>query len=131
MSATPSASSAARAASSRLPHGVINMGVMAAPNRSVIKARVERVERVDDHGRRFLAVKVISAQSLEGGLFVRAGDTARVIAAADDPQLGAAHVFSAEVEYVGGPQGGNLQLLCLHSSTSVRDDDEQASRAEE
>lgn len=89
------------------------MGVMAAPNRSVITARVEDLERVPGQPKWYFAVTVIAAESIEGGLFVRAGDPARVFVVADDPGLAPGEEFRAEVEYVGGPGGGELQLLRL------------------
>ncbi len=89
------------------------MNVMAAPNRCVITARVDRVEVVEGQPKWYLPVEVLSAEAIEGGLFVHAGDLARVFAVGDEPPLRSGDVFRAEVEYVGGPGGGELQLLRL------------------
>jgi hypothetical protein len=90
-----------------------SMNVMAAPNRSVITARTGRVEVVEGQPKWYLTVEVLGAEAIEGGLFVRAGDVARVFVVGDKPPLRNGDVFRAEVEYIGGPGGGELQLLRL------------------
>lgn len=89
------------------------MNVMAAPNRSSITARTGRVEAVEGEPKWYLTVDVLDAEAIEGGLFVRAGETARVFVVGERPHLRSGDVFRAEVEYIGGPKGGQLQLLQL------------------
>lgn len=87
------------------------MGVMAAPNRSRMTARVSGIEAVEGQPKWYLSVEVLEAEAIEGGLFVRAGEHARVFVVGEQPDLHAGDVFRAEVEYLGGPGGGELQLL--------------------
>ena len=89
------------------------MNVMAAPNRSVIRARTELVEVVEGQPKWYLTVAVLEAEAVDGGLFVRAGETARVFAVGSRPPINSGDEFRAHVEYIGGPEGGELQLLAL------------------
>ncbi|MFB9733274.1 hypothetical protein [Ornithinimicrobium kibberense] len=89
---------------------VVDVNVMAAPNRSRIRARVDAVEPVEDQPKCYFTVDVLEARAESGGLFVRQGDSARMFVVGDEPGLRAGDVFEAEVEYLGGPQGGQLQL---------------------
>ena len=88
--------------------------MMAAPNRSRITARVEeRTEPEAGAPKWYLTVDVVDAAPIEGGLFVHPGDKARVFVVGEEPDLWPDDVFTAEVEYLGGPFGGELQLLRL------------------
>jgi hypothetical protein len=89
------------------------MNVTAAPNRSVITARTELVEVVEGQPKWYLTVSVLGAEAVTGGLFVHAGDTARVFAVGSRPPIQDGDEFRAEVEYIGGPGGGELQLITL------------------
>jgi hypothetical protein len=89
------------------------MNVMAAPNRSVITARTELVEGVEGQPKWYLTVEVLGAESVEGGLFVRAGETARVFVVGKRPPIDVGDEFRAQGEYIGGPGGGELQILAL------------------
>ena len=64
-------------------------------------------------------------------MFVHPGDTARVFVVGDEPDLRPDDVFTAEVEYLGGPAGGELQLLRLEDRSglglSLRRDDRPTS----
>ena len=87
---------------------------MAAPNRSRITARVEApIEAVSGAPKWYLTVNVVDVAPIEGGVFVHPGETARVFVVGDEPDLRPDDVFTAEVEYLGGPAGGELQLLWL------------------
>lgn len=103
------------------------MNVMAAPNRSSITARTARVEGVEGEPKWYLTVEVLDATPIQGGLFVRAGETARVFVVGEMPRLRAGDVFRAEVEYIGGPGGGQLQLLEL-GDVRPGPDDSQSSK---
>ena len=88
--------------------------MMAAPNRSRITARVaERTEPDLGVPKWSFTVEVTEATPIDGGLFVRPGDTARLFAVGEEPDLWPDDVFTAEVEYLGGPFGGELQLVRL------------------
>ncbi len=98
------------------------MNVMAAPNRSRITARTTAVETVLGQPKWYFSVDVLEAEPVEGGLFVHAGETARAFAVGEQPDLREGDVFSAEVEYLGGPDGGELQLLRVDDVRHERDD---------
>jgi hypothetical protein len=92
----------------------MRLRMMAAPNRSRITARVdERTEPDPGVPKWSFTVDVTEAMPIEGGLFVRPGDTARLFAVGEDPGLQPGDEFTAEVEYLGGPFGGELQLIAL------------------
>lgn len=98
---------------------VIQVNVMAAPNRSAIVARVERAEgpqNPQDPHKWSMTVSVSDATPMEGGLFVRPGDVAEVFTTESDPGLHPGDEFRAEVEFIGGPTGGTLRLLELQST---------------
>jgi hypothetical protein len=92
----------------------MRLRMMAAPNRSRITARVdERSDPEPGVPKWSFTVDVTEAMPIEGGLFVRPGDTARLFAVGEDPGLQPGDEFTAEVEYLGGPFGGELQLIAL------------------
>lgn len=89
-------------------------GVSAAPNRSRITGSVSSVEpSTTSHGKWYLTVDVQDAEAIEGGLFARPGTPARVFAFGAAPPVAANQTISAEVTYLGGPTGGEFQLLRL------------------
>lgn len=89
-------------------------GVSAAPNRSRITGRVARVEpSATSAGKWYLIVGIQDAEAIEGGLFAHSGDEARVFTFGDSPPVDVDQVISAEVEYLGGPTGGEFQLIRL------------------
>jgi hypothetical protein len=57
-----------------------------------------------------MLVDILDAVPITGGLFVRAGSKARVFAFGDRAPLEEGQEFVGEVEYVGGPFAGELQL---------------------
>jgi hypothetical protein len=90
--------------------------VSAAPNRSEITALVKRVERSPSSlGKWYLIIDILGARAIEGGLFARVGTEARVFTFGDRPTVEPGDVFTGEVEYLGGPRGGELQLHRLTS----------------
>ena len=89
-------------------------GVSAAPNRSRITGFVSSVEpSTTSQGKWYLTVDVQDAEAIEGGLFARPGTPARVFAFGATPPVAADQTISAEVTYLGGPTGGEFQLLRL------------------
>jgi hypothetical protein len=89
-------------------------GVSAAPNRSRITGFVSSVDpSTTSQGKWYLTVDVQDAEAIEGGLFARPGTPARVFAFGATPPVAADQTISAEVTYLGGPTGGEFQLLRL------------------
>ena len=89
-------------------------GVSAAPNRSRITGRVARVEAsATSAGKWYLIVEIQDAEAIDGGLFARPGNEARVFAFGDQPPVVAGQMISAEVEYLGGPTVGEFRLIRL------------------
>lgn len=89
-------------------------GVSAAPNRSWITGRVARVEpSATSEGKWYLIVEVQDAEAIEGGLFTHSGEEARVFTFGLAPPVDVGQVISAELEYLGGPTGGEFQLIRL------------------
>jgi hypothetical protein len=89
-------------------------GISAAPNRSTITGHVIGVEpSATSMGKWYLIVQIRDAVAIAGGLFARPGLDARVFTFGDAPQVAVGDVISAEVEYLGGPTGGEFQLLRL------------------
>jgi hypothetical protein len=96
--------------------------VSAAPNRSRISGTVARVEpSPTSAGKWYLVVAVQHAEAITGGLFARPGDEARVFAFGDAPPVRASDRISAEVEFIGGPTGGEFQLINLLGESSPDD----------
>jgi hypothetical protein len=93
--------------------------VSAAPNRSRISGRVTRVEpSATSVGKWYLIVEIHEAEAIEGGLFARPGTEARVFTFGEAPPAQADGIISAEVEYLGGPTGGEFQLIRLLGETT-------------
>jgi hypothetical protein len=89
-------------------------GVSAAPNRATVTGRVARVEpSATSANKWYLTVEVATATAIEGGLFAHPGDDARVFTFGDAPPVETGASISAEVEYLGGPTGGEFQLIRL------------------
>ncbi len=89
-------------------------GVSAAPNRSRITGLVSSVEpSTTSQGKWYLTVDVEEVEAIEGGSFLRPGTPARVFAFGATPPVAADQTISAEVTYLGGPTGGEFQLLRL------------------
>ncbi len=84
--------------------------VMAAPNRARITARVDGADSVPGQPKWYWTTTVLEATSITGGLFVHPGDVARVFCVGERAPLDVGDRFTAEVEFIGGPGGGELQL---------------------
>ena len=95
-------------------------GVSTAPNRATIEGRVERVEPSSSSvGKWYITVAVSAASAIEGGLFARVGEEARVFTFGDAPPVQAGSTVRAEVEYLGGPTGGEFRLVRLVASSTT------------
>lgn len=95
-------------------------GVSAAPNRARIEGRVERIEPSSSSvGKWYLMVAVSAARAIEGGLFARVGEEARVFTFGDGSPVEVGSTIVAEVEYAGGPTGGEFRLIRLLASTTT------------
>jgi hypothetical protein len=90
--------------------GVAVTSVSAAPNRARIRARVDGVESVPGAPKWYWTTTILDAESITGGLFAHPGDVARVFAVGVRPPLEVGDTFTAEVEYIGGPERGEFQL---------------------
>ena len=89
-------------------------GVSAAPNRARITGFVGQVEpSTTSDGKWYLTVDVETAESIEGGLFAHPGSQARVFTFGSASPVDAGRSITAEVEYLGGPTGGEFQLIRL------------------
>ncbi len=105
-------------------------GVSAAPNRSRITGLVSRVEpSTTSEGKWYLTVEIRDAEAIEGGLFARPGTPARVFTFGAAPPVDADQEISAEVAYLGGPTGGEFQLIRLLGGQG--DEAETAGRSDE
>ena len=83
----------------------------AAPNRARIRARCEDVRLSPQSARKcLLRLRLDEVQTLRGGQFLEAGQTvdAFVFDLTSPPEAG--DTIRAEAEYLGGPQGGPVQL---------------------
>ena len=87
--------------------------VSAGPNRARIRARVDGAESVPGAPKWYWTTTVLDAASIEGGLFVHVGDIARVFSVGERAPLEVGDTFTAEVEFIGGPSGGEFQLHTL------------------
>ena len=86
-------------------------GVMAAPNRCRIKARVLHVEQSSTYPDKWLLeLEIIESHDMSGPNFARVGKN--VEGFSFGPAWGAPPqaVIAAEAEYIGGVQGGQFQL---------------------
>ena len=70
-------------------------------------------------GKWYLTLAVSAASAIEGGLFARVGEEARVFAFGDDSPVPAGSTVIAEVEYLGGPTGGEFRLVRLLASSTT------------
>lgn len=96
-------------------------GVSAAPNRARIAGRVAHVEpSATSEAKWYLTVEVASASAIEGGLFAHPGGEARVFTFGGAPPVESGASISAEVEYFGGPMGGEFQLIRLLDAQDER-----------
>ena len=66
-----------------------------------------------------MTVAVSAASAIEGGLFARVGEEARVFTFGDAPPVQAGSTVRAEVEYLGGPTGGEFRLVRLVASSTT------------
>ena len=86
--------------------------VMAAPNRSRIKAKVLQTEPSARFADKWhLELEILESEDLEGPNFARVGETAQGVAFEQGGAIAAGDVISAEAEFVGGPRGGQFRLF--------------------
>jgi hypothetical protein len=86
-------------------------GVMAAPNRAKIKARVLRVEQSPQYSDKWhLELEILASQNVSGPNFARIGEKVQGFAFGPAWEAPPPAIIEAEVEYIGGPQGGQFQL---------------------
>jgi len=93
-------------------------GIMGAPNRALVTARVKSVRPAENApGKWQLELEFEATESLEGGHFARVGERADAFTFVGDSVAERLKSVAenegsvkAEVEYLGGPQGGVFQL---------------------
>lgn len=86
-------------------------GVMAAPNRSEIKAQVLRVERSPTFPDKWqLGLRILESKSLSGPNFARVGEEAEGFTFGNTLDVSPGSTITAQAEFIGGAHGGQFQL---------------------
>jgi hypothetical protein len=86
-------------------------GVMGAPNRCWIQARVLEVEQSSAFPDKWmLELEILETKDREGPNFAHVGDEVKGFTFSDEGFLSGGDTIAAEAEYVGGPRGGQFQL---------------------
>jgi hypothetical protein len=86
-------------------------GVVAAPNRSRIKARVLHVEQSSTYPDKWLLeLEIIESQDVSGPNFARVRKTVEGFSFGPAWEAPPQAIIEAEAEYIGGAQGGQFQL---------------------
>ena len=101
-----------------MPEPPKSPGVMAAPNRALVTARVRSCEPAENiPGKWLLEVEFEASENRQGANFARVGESADAFTFVEGPivdQLrsaaGSGGRIRAEAEYLGGPEGGSFQL---------------------
>jgi hypothetical protein len=85
--------------------------MLAAPNRSRIRAVVQHAEKLPDSPAKWaLRLRLESVEVLYGGAFIHEGEDVEGFAFDLPEPLALGAVLVAEAEYIGGARGGTLQL---------------------
>jgi hypothetical protein len=86
-------------------------GVMAAPNRCRIEAKVLSVEQDSSFSDKwYLEMNILETQDLEGPNFARVGQTVKGFAFDLSPEVSPDTLITAEAEFVGDERGGQFRL---------------------
>ncbi|MGB7924388.1 MAG: hypothetical protein WCF57_14180 [Pyrinomonadaceae bacterium] len=86
-------------------------GVMAAPNRSRIKAKVLNVEQSAKYPDKWhLELEILEASGMGGPNFARVGQKAEGFSFGPSWDAPPPAIIEADAEYIGGAQGGQFQL---------------------
>jgi hypothetical protein len=86
-------------------------GVMAAPNRARIQARVLRAEQsTQDPEKWQLELEILASQTVSGPNFARVGEKVQGFTFGPAWEVPAQTIIEAEAEYIGGPHAGQFQL---------------------
>ena len=86
-------------------------GVMAAPNRSRIKAKVLSVEQSAKYPDKWhLEFEVLESSDVSGPNFARVGQKAEGFSFSPAWDAPPQTIIEADAEYIGGAQGGQFQL---------------------
>lgn len=86
-------------------------GVMAAPNRSRIKAKVLRVEQSAKYPDKWhLKLEILESKDVSGPNFARVGQKAEGFTFGSAWEAPPPAIIEADAEYIGGAQGGQFQL---------------------
>ena len=86
-------------------------GVMAAPNRSQIKAKVLSLEQSSEYPDKWIFdLEIIESKSLSGPNFAHVGEKAEGFAFDPLPALSSGDVIDGEAEFLGDERGGKFRL---------------------
>jgi hypothetical protein len=86
-------------------------GVMAAPNRSRIKARVLHVEQSSTYPDKWLLeLEILESHDVSGPNFARVGTNVEGFSFGPAWDAAPQAIIEAEAEYIGAVQGGQFQL---------------------
>ncbi len=86
-------------------------GVMAAPNRCEIKARVLRLEQSDQFPDKwYLELEFVESKDLSGPNFARVGQRAKGFTLELPSNISQGSIIAAQAEFLGDERGGQFQL---------------------
>jgi hypothetical protein len=86
--------------------------VMAAPNRSRLRGRLLKVERSPNFADKWLLeFEILGSESISGPNFAREGQIVKGFAILPEWTYPTVGVLDAQVEYIGGSEGGQYHLL--------------------
>jgi hypothetical protein len=90
-------------------------GVMAAPNRCEIKAKVLRVEQSPKFPDKWhFEMEILETRDLRGPNFARVGQTAKGFTFESTSGISPGNVITAEAEFLGDERGGQFQLTQIN-----------------
>lgn len=85
--------------------------VLATPNRSRIKARVQHVEQSPTYPDKWhLALEILESHDVSGPNYARVGNNVEGFSFGPAWNAPPQAIIAAEAEYIGGVQGGQFQL---------------------
>jgi hypothetical protein len=85
--------------------------VMAAPNRSEIKAKVLQKEQSQAfRDKWYLELQILESKDLHGPNFARAGERVKGFTFGDREDIPQGSIITAQAEFLGDARGGQFQL---------------------
>lgn len=90
-------------------------GVMAAPNRSEIKAKVLQIEQSSQFADKwYFELEILETNHISGPNFVRLGQKIKAFTVGEIPKLSPQSTLTAQAEFIGDQHGGQLQLTQIN-----------------